>query len=170
MKGILPAVDVYSNLTLPTLDNQNFNILNASFNMSNILSSKGGIVDNLTKANSFYTFGADFIQVQKLYEDNIYNANEFYYDRQVVKFTIDNLLNESYEVFPYNFKTIYDQLLMYNDSFKCFYDLEDLLDTRKIIKKDYLDVDKWTSRQIENILWANNFRLDEVINKDNELS
>lgn len=170
MKGILPSVDVYSNLTLPTLDNQNFNILNAIFNMSNILSSKGGIVDNLTRENSFYTFGADFKQVQKLYENNTYNANEFYYDKQVVKFTIDNLLNESFEDFPYNFKTIYDQLLMYNDSFKCFYDLEDLIDTRKIIKKDFLDVYKWTNRQIENIFWANNFRLDEVISKENELS
>ena len=162
---ILPAVDIYSNLTLPTLDNQNFHILNAIFNMSNILTSKGGIVDNLKDDNSFYTFGADFKNVKKMNEDNSYNANEFYYDSDIVKFTIDNLLNESYDNFPYNFKTIYDQLLMYNDSFKCFYDLEDLINTRKSIENDYLDIEKWTYHQINNILWANNFRLDEVINK-----
>lgn len=162
---ILPAVDIYSNLTLPTLDNQNFHILNAIFNMSNILTSKGGIVDNLKDDNSFYTFGADFKNVKKMNEDNLYNANEFYYDSDIVKFTIDNLLNESYDNFPYNFKTIYDQLLMYNDSFKCFYDLEDLINTRKSIENDYLDIEKWTYHQIDNILWANNFRLDEVINK-----
>lgn len=162
---ILPAVDIYSNLTLPTLDNQNFHILNAIFNMSNILTSKGGIVDNLKDDNSFYTFGADFKTVKKMNEDNSYNANEFYYDSDIVKFTIDNLLNESYDNFPYNFKTIYDQLLMYNDSFKCFYDLEDLINTRKSIENDYLDIEKWTYHQIDNILWANNFRLDEVINK-----
>ena len=162
---ILPAVDIYSNLTLPTLDNQNFHILNAIFNMSNILTSKGGIVDNLKDDNSFYTFGADFKNIKKMNEDNSYNANEFYYDSDIVKFTIDNLLNESYVNFPYNFKTIYDQLLMYNDSFKCFYDLEDLINTRKSIENDYLDIEKWTYHQINNILWANNFRLDEVINK-----
>ena len=162
---ILPAVDIYSNLTLPTLDNQNFHILNAIFNMSNILTSKGGIVDNLKDDNSFYTFGADFKNVKKMNEDNLYNANEFYYDSDIVKFTIDNLLNESYDNFPYNFKTIYDQLLMYNDSFKCFYDLEDLINTRKSIENDYLNIEKWTYHQIDNILWANNFRLDEVINK-----
>lgn len=162
---ILPAVDIYSNLTLPTLDNQNFHILNAIFNMSNILTSKGGVVDNLKDDNSFYTFGADFKNVKKMNEDNSYNANEFYYDSDIVKFTIDNLLNESYDNFPYNFKTIYDQLLMYNDSFKCFYDLEDLINTRKSIENDYLDIEKWTYHQINNILWANNFRLDEVINK-----
>lgn len=162
---ILPAVDIYSNLTLPTMDNQNFHILNAIFNMSNILTSKGGIVDNLKDDNSFYTFGADFKNVKKMNQDNSYNANEFYYDSDIVKFTIDNLLNESYDNFPYNFKTIYDQLLMYNDSFKCFYDLEDLINTRKNIENDYLDVEKWTYHQINNILWANNFRLDEVINK-----
>ena len=133
--------------------------------MSNILTSKGGIVDNLKDDNSFYTFGSDFKTVKKMNEDNLYNANEFYYDSDIVKFTIDNLLNESYDNFPYNFKTIYDQLLMYNDSFKCFYDLEDLINTRKSIENDYLDIEKWTYHQINNILWANNFRLDEVINK-----
>lgn len=165
IKRVLPAVDIYSNLTLPTLDNQNFHILNAIFNMSNIISTKGGIIDNLDVSNSFYTFGADFDTIQKLDIENSYNANEFYYNSEIVKFTIDNLLNESYDNFPYNFKIIYDQLLMYNDSFKIFYDLEDLVNTRSKIENEYLDIDKWTKRQVENIIWANNFRLDEVISK-----
>ena len=167
---ILPAVDIYSNLTLPTLDNQNFHILNSIFNMSNIISSKGGIVENINEDNAFYTFGKDFKTIKKLDSENSYNANEFYYDSKVVKFTIDNLLNESYENLPYDFKTIYDQLLMYNDSFKTFYDLESLIETRKVIEEDYLDVDKWVKKQIKNIIWANNFRLDEVINRKDEIS
>lgn len=170
IKEVLPAVDIYSNLTLATLDNQNFHVLNSIFNMSNIISSKGGIVNNLEEENAFYTFGADFKNIQKLDENNYYNANEFYYDNKVVKFTIDNLLNESYENLPYDFKTIYDQLLMYNDSFKTFYELESLIKIRKVAEKDYLDVNKWTKNQIKNIIWANNFRLDEVINKKDETS
>ena len=130
IKQILPAVDIYSNLTLPTLDNQNFHILNSIFNMSNIISSKGGIIDNVNEDNAFYTFGADLQTIQNLDSDSLYNANEYYYDSKVVKFTIDNLLNESYENLPYDFKTIYDQILMYNDSFKTFYDLESLIETR----------------------------------------
>jgi len=170
IKEVLPAVDIYSNLTLATLDNQNFHVLNSIFNMSNIISSKGGIVNNLEEENAFYTFGADFKSIQKLDENNYYNANEFYYDNKVVKFTIDNLLNESYENLPYDFKTIYDQLLMYNDSFKTFYELESLIKIRKVAEKDYLDVNKWTKNQIKNIIWANNFRLDEVINRKDETS
>ncbi len=170
IKEVLPAVDIYSNLTLVTLDNQNFHVLNSIFNMSNIISSKGGIVNNLEEENAFYTFGADFKNIQKLDENNYYNANEFYYDNKVVKFTIDNLLNESYENLPYDFKTIYDQLLMYNDSFKTFYELESLIKIRKVAEKDYLDVNKWTKNQIKNIIWANNFRLDEIINRKDETS
>lgn len=170
IKEILPAVDIYSNLTLPTLDNQNFHILNSIFNMSNIISSKGGIVDNLDEDNAFYTFGEDFNNIEKLDNENTYNANEFYYDSKVVKFTIDNLLNESYDNLPYDFKTIYDQLLMYNDSFKTFYDLESLIKTRRIIEEDYMDTDKWIKKQIKNVLWANNFRLDKVINRKDETS
>lgn len=170
IKEILPAVDIYSNLTLATLDNQNFHVLNSIFNMSNIISSKGGIVNNLDEDNAFYTFGADYKSIQKLDENNSYNANEFYYDNKVVKFTIDNLLNESYENLPYDFKTIYDQLLMYNDSFKTFYELESLIKLRKVVEEDYLDVNKWTKNQIKNIIWSNNFRLDEVINRKDETS
>ena len=133
--------------------------------MSNILTSKGGIVDNLKEENAFYRFGPEFKTLEQMNKENSYNANEFYYNSEVVKFTIDNLLNEDYSNFPYNFKLIYDQLLMYNDSFKIFYDLEDLINTRKIMEEDYLDVNKWVNNELENILWANNFRLDNVINK-----
>lgn len=57
---------------------------------------------------------------------------------------------------------------MYNDSFKIFYDLESLIKERKVIEKDYLDIDLWIGKEIDNILWANNFRLDEVINNNYE--
>ena len=165
VKFLLASADIYTNLTLAHLDPQTFHILNAIFNMSNILTSKGGIVDNLKQKNSFYQFGPEFKDLEKMNKENSYNANEFYYNSEVVKFTIDNLLNEDYSNFPYNFKLIYDQLLMYNDSFKIFYDLEELINTRKIIEKDYLNVNKWVNNELENILWANNFRLDDVINK-----
>lgn len=165
VRYILPAIDIYSNLTLASLDNQDFNILNSSFNMTNILSTKGGIVDNISQKNGFYKFGPSF---SKLSEINNYKANEFYYNNDLVKFTVDNLLNESYDNFPYNFKIIYDNILMYNDSFKIFYDLESLIKERKVIEKDYLDIDLWIGKEIDNILWANNFRLDEVINNNYE--
>lgn len=163
MREVLPAVDIYSNLTIPSLDNQNFNILNSIFNMSNIISADGGIVDNLDRDNSFYKFGASMNELSILDQQKTYNANEFYYNNEIVRFTIDNLLNESFENFPYNFKTIYDQLLMYNDSFKIFLDLKSLIKTRNLVEKDYLDLNKWVNKEIDNILWANNFRLEGII-------
>ena len=53
--------------------------------------------------------------------------------------------------------------MMYNDSFRIFKDLEDLLVNREDIELDYLDKNKWVKNEIENILWANNFKLDNKI-------
>lgn len=81
----------------------------------------------------------------------------------MVKYTVDNLIRESYENFPYDFKVMYDQIMMYNDSFRVFKDLSDLVDKRRQIETDYLDKDKWVNNEIDNILWANNFKLDNKI-------
>lgn len=159
VRRVIPAVDLYSNLTLASLDNQNFHILNSIFNMANILSTRGGIIDNLNMENAFYDFGASFDDLNKPY-----NANDFYYSNDIVRFTVDSLLNEDYSTLPYDFKTIYEEILMYNDSFRIFYDLEDLIKKRSSIEKDYLDLKSWTKRQLKNILWANEFRLDGLIN------
>ena len=66
---------------------------------------------------------------------------------------------------PYNFKNIYDYLISYNDSFFIFKDHEQLLDKRLEIGMDYLDKKKWIDKEIDNILWANEFNLDKNFEK-----
>ena len=155
-----PAVDVYSNLNHPLLDNQNFDILNSLFNMSNIVTSKSGITENVDKANDFYFMGDSYLKIKSMKENNFYNANDFVYQNEIVKYTTERLLKESYEQFPYNFNIIYNEILMYNDSFNVFYDLRSLIDARKKISMDYLDKAKWVNQQISNIIWANEFDMD----------
>ena len=162
-KIILKSLDVYNNLTLATLDNQDFNMLNAAFNMSNIITSRGGISQNIEGDNSFYTIGEAYDDIVKSNVNDLYNANDFYYSNDMVKYTVENLIRESYENFPYDFKQMYDQIMMYNDSFRIFKDLNNLIETRNKRELDYLDKEKWVRNEIDNILWANNFRLDNKI-------
>lgn len=162
-KIILKSLDVYNNLTLSTLDNQDFNMLNAAFNMSNIVTSRGGISQNIEGDNSFYTIGESYDDIVKSNVNDLYNANDFYYSNDMVKYTVENLIRESYENFPYDFKQMYDQIMMYNDSFRIFKDLNNLIETRNKRELDYLNKEKWVRNEIDNILWANNFRLDNKI-------
>lgn len=160
---ILNASDIYNNLTLVTLDNQDFNMLNAAFNMTNILTSRGGISQNIRGVDSFYKIGESY---REIVDDNYfsnYDANNFYYSNDMVKYTVENLIRENYENFPYDFKVIYDQIMMYNDSFRVFKDLPDLASQRSQIEIDYLDKNKLVVKEIDNILWANNFKLDNKI-------
>lgn len=162
-KIILKSSDVYNNLTLVTLDNQDFNMLNAGFNMSNVITNKGGISQNIEGYNSFYTIGESYDDIVKSNINDLYNSNDFYYANDMVKYTVENLIRESYENFPYDFKQMYDQIMMYNDSFRIFKDLNSLIETRNKTEIDYLDKGKWVRNEIDNILWANNFRLDNKI-------
>lgn len=165
LRKIYPACDIYSNLTLPLYDNQSFHMLNAIFNFSNIISAKGGILTNIQKENKIYTFADDYKKIEKIKEENSYNAREFYYKNDIIKTTIDNLINEDYSNLPYNFKNIYDYLISYNDSFFIFKDHEQLLDKRLEMGMDYLDKKKWIVNEIDNILWANEFNLDKNFEK-----
>ncbi|KWZ99824.1 MAG: glycogen/starch/alpha-glucan phosphorylase [Anaerococcus sp.] len=165
LRKIYPACDIYSNLSLPIYDNQSFHMLNSIFNMANVLSSKGGIISNIEKKNDIYTFGKTYEEIEKIRNENTYDAREFYYKNHLLKRTIDNLINEDYSNLPYNFKNIYDYLISFNDSFFIFNDHDSLLDIRYKISNDYLNKEKWIDKEIDNILWANEFNLDENLEK-----
>uniref|UniRef100_UPI0023F4532A glycogen/starch/alpha-glucan phosphorylase n=1 Tax=Anaerococcus hydrogenalis TaxID=33029 RepID=UPI0023F4532A len=157
LKLIYPACDVYSNLTLPIFDNQSFEMMHSIFNFSNVISSKGGVLSNFNKENKIYTFGKTYDEL--VMTQKTYSANDFYYKNDIIKITVDNLINEDYNNLPYNFKNIFDYIISYNDSFLIFKDNKDLLETRLKLGKDYLDKRKWINNEIANILWAKEFNL-----------
>lgn len=159
LKLIYPACDVYSNLILPIFDNQSFEMMHSIFNFSNAISTKGGVLSNFNKENKIYTFGKTYDELVRT--QKTYSANDFYYKNDIIKITVDNLINEDYNNLPYNFKNIFDYIISYNDSFLIFKDNKDLLDTRLKLGKDYLDKRKWINNEISNILWAKEFNLDK---------
>lgn len=162
LRKLYPACDVYSNLTYPLYDNQNFDILNSIFNMSNIMSTRGGIVDNIEKDNEFYLLDDSYKTYEKRRVNKSYKLEDVINHNKIVKYTIENLLKESRENFPYDFKSLYEEIILYNDSFEIFLDLENLINIRKKISNDYLNREIWTQKQIENILWANEFNLNYI--------
>ncbi|MDU5504687.1 MAG: glycogen/starch/alpha-glucan phosphorylase, partial [Anaerococcus vaginalis] len=160
-----PACDIYTNITHPLYDNQNFDILNSIFNMANIVSTRGGIVNNLKTKNEFYLLNDDYRVYKNRRNLRSYKANDIIYQNQVVKYTIDNLLKENQRNLPYDFSKLYNELLVYNDSFEIFLDLENLINLRKISGFDYLNKEAWAKNEVHNILWANEFNLDHIKRK-----
>ena len=165
LKKIYPACDIYSHLTLPIYDNQSFDMLNSIFNFSNIVSSKAGVLNNINSPNKIYKFGKEYEEIIKVQNENLYDAREFYYKNDIIRHTVDNLINEDYNTLPYNFKNIYDYILSYNDSFFVFNDNQELFDIRSIISRDYLDKNKWIDNEIDNILWAKEFKFSDYLEK-----
>lgn len=165
LRILYQASDIYSNLSHPLMDNQNFDILNSIYNMSNVLSTRGGIVENLDMANCFYLLDDDYKSYEKIRSERKYIANDIIYQNQIVKYTIDRLLNEPKESFPYDFKILYDEILLYNDSFNVLMDLENLVNLRKDISNDFINEEKWISNEIQNFIWSSEFNLDDLIKR-----
>lgn len=165
LRNLYPACDIYTNITHPLYDNQNFDILNSIFNMANIVSTRGGIVNNLKTKNEFYLLNDDYRVYKNRRNLRSYKANDIIYQNQVVKYTIDNLLKENQQNLPYDFSKLYNELLVYNDSFEIFLDLENLINLRKISGFDYLNKEAWAKNEVHNILWANEFNLDHIKRK-----
>ncbi|MDD7306485.1 MAG: glycogen/starch/alpha-glucan phosphorylase [Peptoniphilaceae bacterium] len=159
---LYPICDIYSNLTLPLYDNNGFEILASCMNFSNVVTSKGGISNNQKEPkHSFYLIGQDLDKLERDRSENSYQANNYYYSHERVRNTVDYLIKEDYDNFSYNFKTIYDYLINYNDSFYIFKDMEEVSQKRIEISKDYLNKNLWVKNEIDNILWANEFYLGE---------
>lgn len=165
LRILYPAADIYSNLAHPLMDNQNFDILNCLYNMSNVISTKAGIVENLDIANSFYLMDDDYKSYEIIRNERKYIANDIIYQNKIVKYTIERLLSEPKEAFPYDFKNLYDEILLYNDSFNVFLDLENLVNLRKDMQKDYVDKEKWIQNQMQNFIWASKFNLDDLLKR-----
>ena len=104
-RKIYPACDIYSNLTLPLFENQSFHILNSIFNFSNVLSTRAGIIYNIDKKNKIYTFGETYEEIEK--NKYSYNARDLYYKNDIIKRTVDNLINENYSNLPYDLKLVW---------------------------------------------------------------
>lgn len=163
---IYPTSDIYTNLTLPIYDNNGFEVLNASMNFSNIISTRGGLSENITtKSNNFYLIGKNINDFILEKNQNQYKAKDYYYKNDRIKNTVDNLINEPYGNLSYNFKILYDYLINYNDSFHVLKDIINLSDKRIKASTDYLDKKYWVNKQIDNILWANEFCRDKEIEK-----
>lgn len=164
-KFLYPACDIYSNLTNPLLDNMNFDILNTSINMSNILSTRGGIVNNLEEENLFYLLADSFKNYKNMKENKSYRAYDLLNNDEIVSYTTRHLINESYQNFPYNFKALLDEILLYNDSFNILLNLSELIKLRKEISFDFLDREKWTGNEIKNLIWSSEFNIDDVLQR-----
>lgn len=164
-KFLYPACDIYSNLTNPLLDNMNFDILNSAINMSNIISTRGGIINNLPTDNAFYLLGESFKDYKKMKNNKTYMAYNVLKNDDMVTYTTNNLINESYQNFPYNFKALLDEILLYNDSFNVLLNLSELINLRKNISLDYLDINKWTSNEIKNLMWSSEFSVDNILQR-----
>lgn len=165
LRYLYPASDVYSNLSHPLMDNQNFDILNCLYNMSNVVSTKAGIVENLDISNDFYLFDDDYKTYEQIRKERNYIANDIIYRNKIVKYTMDRLLNEPKETFPYDFKNLYDEILLYNDSFNVLLDLENLVELRRNIERDYIDTENWNKKEMQNFIWASKFNLDNLLKR-----
>ena len=118
-------------------------------------------------ANQIEYLGEDFNKYiytfNKNKEHRNMNLNDIYYEDDVVKFTIDNLINAKENIFPYDFNIIYKMLLQSNDYYNVIRDLEALEHTQGRVYNSYYDKYDWNRRVLRNLILSSEFSIDKTV-------
>lgn len=108
-------------------------------------------------------FGMDDKQVLNYYRNGGYSANEMYKNDPRLGRILDSLMDGSLGVSNYEFRNIYDSLLVNNDEYFVLKDFDSYVNAQGKVDWLYRDKSKWNQMCIANIAKSGIFSSDNTI-------
>lgn len=165
---IIPAADVSEQISTTTKEasgtgNMKF-MMNGAITLATLDGANIEIYNEVGDEN-IVIFGMRDDKVYEYYAKENYNSKKLYYTNQVIKRTVDRLIEDDYFNNGENFRSLYDLLINYNDNFFVLEDFEDYIEAQEKIGKLYRDRDKWMEISLVNIGKSGTFSSDNTIRK-----
>lgn len=132
-------------LTIGTLDGANVEIMEA------------------VGANNIYIFGLNSKEVYETHRSRSYNAYSYYNEDKRIKRILDQLENGFINPSPYEFKSIRDSILNYNDEFLVLKDFDSYIKVQTKVAIDYMNRYEWLNKSIVNIAKSGIFSSDYTV-------
>ncbi len=104
-------------------------------------------------------------EIYEYYKNNNYNSKEIYHTNHTIKHTVDRLIDNSFFRNGETFKSLYDQLVRYNDQFFVLKDFEAYKDAQEKIDILYKDRYRWMEMSLVNIAKSGVFSSDNTIRR-----
>ncbi len=163
---IIPAADVSEQISTTTKEASGTGNMKFMMNGAITLATLDGAnveIYNAVSEENIVIFGMKKDQVYEYYAKNNYNSKEIYHTNQIIKNTVDRLIDSSYFGNGETFASLYDLLVKYNDNFFVLKDFEEYINAQKKIDKLYRNRDKWMEMSLVNIARSGIFSSDNTI-------
>ena len=164
---LIPACDISEQISLASKEASGTGNMKFMLNGAVTLGTSDGAnveIGDLVGEDNIYIFGEKSEQVIEHYEKADYVSKDYYKKSPVIKEAVDFIVSkEALKVgHKENLERLYNELLN-KDWFMTLLDLEDYIETKDRMFKDYEDTQKWKKMMLVNIAKAGFFSSDRTI-------
>lgn len=168
---LIPATDISEQISLASKEasgtgNMKF-MLNGALTVCTLDGANVEIAELVGKEN-IYTFGRSSEEIVQLYEENGYDPSK-YYEKETIKPLVDFIISDEMLAFgnEVNLNRLYKDIIS-RDYFMALIDLEEFIEVKESVYKDYEDQKSWTKKSLINIAKAGFFSADRTIKEYNQ--
>lgn len=165
-EAIIPAADLSEQISTTTKEasgtsNMKF-MMNGAVTIATLDGANVEIRDEVGNDN-IVIFGITENEVLNYYKNGGYNSQQIISGDTRLKRVIDSLIDGTYSKDKNRFKSIYDNLVTYNDEFFVIKDFYSYLEAQKKVDELYKDKSKWQKMCAINIAHSGIFSSDRTI-------
>ena len=168
---LIPACDISEQISLASKEASGTGNMKFMLNGAVTLGTSDGAnveIHELVGDDNIYIFGEKSEEVIAHYKKADYVSKDYYEKSQVIKEAVDFIVSEEMLKAGHkeNLERLYKELLN-KDWFMTLLDLEDYIETKDRMFKDYEDRQKWKKMMLVNIAKAGFFSSDRTIEEYN---
>lgn len=170
---LIPAADIYESLsvvTKGTVDLENFKyMINGAVSIFSATSIGNAYIKESGEEAGYIFEPNEDDAINRELSNRDYYVYEYINNNRIIKNMIDYYSYLPYNIFPYNFHNIIDNILKYNDGYFVIKDLLSHYEVHEKAMKDYRDRSLWTTKRISHIKYAKTHEMNEAV-KNNLLN
>ena len=165
---IIPAADVSEQISTTTKEASGTGNMKFMMNGAITLATLDGANVEISEAvgeDNIVIFGMKANEVYEYYQKQNYYSRGIYDKNPQIKKTVDRLIDPTYFKSQEIFRSLYEDLITYNDSFFVLEDFEDYRNAQLKIEELYRDKNTWMQMSLVNIAKSGTFSSDNTIKK-----
>ncbi len=163
---IIPAADISEQISTTTKEASGTSNMKLMANGALTVATMDGANVDIAKAvgqDNIFIFGLNKDQVYDYYNKHDYKPRDMYNSDQVMKETVDALIDGSFSKAANEGRVLYDSFLQENEEFLVLADFESYLQAQKKIEENWHDQRSWTQKALVNIAHSEEFNADNTV-------
>ncbi len=163
---IIPAADVSEQISTTTKEASGTSNMKLMANGALTVATMDGANVDIAKAvgqDNIFIFGLNKDQVYDYYNKHDYKPRDMYNSDQVMKETVDALIDGSFSKAANEGRVLYDSFLQENEEFLVLADFESYLQAQKKIEENWHDQRSWAQKALVNIAHSEEFNADNTV-------